>query len=162
MGGAGVQISGVGVCPAMRLLSTSPSPSQLALGLLFVRLALGAVFIAHGAQKLFVSGVAGVAQGFGSMGIPAPSLVAPLVAAVEFFGGIALVLGLLTRLASLALAIDMLCAMLLVHLKNGFFLPRGFEFVLVLLGGTLLLLLAGPGLYSLDHLMGGRRAPRSP
>src|SRR5690348_13300817 len=98
-------------------LFKSPSSRQVAIALAALRVILGATFIAHGAQKLFVFGFAGVTGGFAQMGIPMPGFFGPVVALVEFFGGIAIVLGLLTRLAALGLAIDMVVAMLAVHLK---------------------------------------------
>ena len=125
--------------------------------LAILRVITGATFIAHGAQKLFVFGLAGVTGGFAQMGIPMPGVVAPFIALLEFLGGIALVLGLLTRLASLGLVFDMLGAMVLVHFKNGFFLPNGYEFVLLLAGVTAALVLTGAGEFSLDALIGRRR-----
>lgn len=125
--------------------------------LTILRLITGATFIAHGAQKLFVFGIAGVTGGFAQMGIPMPGVMAPFIAGLEFFGGIALVLGLLTRLASLGLVFNMLGAMMLVHLKNGFFLPNGYEFVLMLAGAAATLVLTGAGEFSLDAVIGRRR-----
>jgi putative oxidoreductase len=127
-------------------------PSQrMALGLTILRLVIGTVFIVHGAQKLFVIGIGGMTGAFGQMHIPLPMIAAPGVAIVEFVGGIALVIGLFTRVFALLLAMDMVGAIVFVHGRNGFFLPMGFEFALSLLGACVALAVAGAGEYSVDN-----------
>ena len=129
------------------------------LGLTALRLATGAIFAMHGGQKLFVYGFGGAAGAFGGMHIPAPGITGPLTGLVEFFGGLALIAGLLTRLAGVGLAITMLGAIALVHLANGFFAPNGFEYPLALLGANVALAFAGAGRFSLDARIARRRTP---
>ncbi len=138
-------------CPA-------PAPSRrLDIVLAILRIVVGLVFVAHGAQKLFVFGFSGVAGSFGQMGIPAADIVGPLVALLEFFGGLAILFGLLTRVAAIGLTLNMLGAVLFVHFRNGFFLPSGFEFAFTLMGANLALALAGAGRFSLDYMLASRR-----
>lgn len=137
-------------------LFRSPSPRQVDIGLAILRAILGVVFIAHGGQKLFVFGFGGVAGAFGQMGVPAAGFVGPAIALIEFFGGIALVLGLLTRVAALGLGFTMIGAILLVHLPAGFFAPQGYEFPLSLLAMAATLVVTGAGRYSVDSVVAGR------
>ncbi|MBV9881009.1 MAG: DoxX family protein [Gemmatirosa sp.] len=127
------------------------------LGLTVLRLVVGAVFIAHGAQKVFGFGHAGVAGMFGHMGIPLPAVAAAVVMAVEFLGGIALVLGLGTRIAAALIAVNMLGAIYFAKLSGGFFAPKGYEYELTLAAAAAALALAGPGAASIDGMMRGRR-----
>jgi putative oxidoreductase len=127
------------------------------IGLTVLRVVLGVVFIAHGAQKL-TQGLPAVAGGFASMGIPFPEVAAPVVVALELVGGALLVLGVATRVVSILVAMDMVVAGLVAHLSAGFFAQQGgFEYVLVLAAGSLAVALTGPGRFSLDALVAGRR-----
>jgi putative oxidoreductase len=138
------------------MTKTESSRTDLALAIL--RVVVGIVFLAHGGQKLFVFGFDGVTGAFTQMGAPLPQITAPMVALLEFFGGLALVAGLLTRFAAVGLALVMLGAMVLVHLAAGFFAPNGVEFPLTLLAASAALAVAGAGRFSLDHLIAARRA----
>jgi putative oxidoreductase len=141
-------------------MSTRTDSTRLDLALAVLRVLVGVVFLVHGGQKLFVFGFGGVQGAFGQMGIPAAGITGPLVALVEFFGGLALVAGLLTRLAGLGLAVTMLGAITFVHFAAGFFAPKGYEYPLTLLAATVAFALAGAGRFSLDHAIATRRAAR--
>ena len=141
------------------LIFRSPSPRQLSLGLAALRVAVATIFIRHGAQKLFVFGFAGVTGAFTQMGVPFPGLTGPFIALLEFFGGLALVIGILTRLIALGFVFDMLVAILLVQLKRGF---SGYELEFLLLGSSLALFLAGAGGFSVDALLAGRQEKNPP
>ena len=128
-------------------------------GLTVLRLCLAAVFLAHGAQKLLGiwggPGLAGTAKMVGSLGLPYAYPLAILLAVTECAGGIMLILGWLTPWVAFALAVDMGVAMWKVHYPNGFFLTGGhggpgIEYVLVLLGGVVCLMLSGAGALSVD------------
>lgn len=125
------------------------------IGLLILRLALGFVFIGYGVSKL---GNLGMVQGMlGGAGIPAPGAFAPLVAIIEVLGGLALILGAGTRIASILLAIIMVVAVLTVTAARG--LMGGYDLNVALLGGLMVLLFAGAGAYSVDERVIAR--PRS-
>jgi putative oxidoreductase len=138
-------------------LFSSPSPRQLSIALAALRITVGAIFIAHGAQKIFTFGLGNVGGMFGQMGIPLAGVVGPFIGLLEFLGGIALVLGLLTRLAALGLAFNMLGAIRFVHFKGGFFLPAGYEYALALLAANIALVFTGAGNASLDGWLSRRR-----
>ena len=139
----------------MRIVAPT-TPRQLDLGLTILRVVTGLVFAVHGGQKLFVYGFEGVSGAFAGMGIPLAGIVGPAVALLEFFGGLALIVGLLTRLAGLGLAANMLGALLLVHLPNGFFMPNGYEFVLALFGMAATLAVTGAGHWSIEARLAAR------
>jgi putative oxidoreductase len=114
---------------------------------LLLRLVLGAIFIAHGFQKVS-SGVHGFSGSVARLGFPAPYLFAWAAALAEFLGGICIVLGLFARWAALAIAIVMTVAVTQVHLHQG--LVGGYEFPLVLLAVAVAIVLTGAGPISFD------------
>lgn len=123
-----------------------------------LRIVAGFLFAAHGWQKFNQFTIAGTQGAFAQMGVPAADLVAPVVAALELAGGIALILGLLARPFALLLALDMLGALVLVHAGSGVFVDAGgFELVLILAAAALAVALVGAGRFSLDSLLFGRR-----
>lgn len=124
-----------------------------------VRVVVGFSMFLHGWQKLFQFGITGVTEAFSQMGVPIPEVTAPLVSVVEFAGGAAVLVGFATRLVVIPLAIDMLAAMLIVHVPSGFFAPQGVELPLLLFGGFLALLVGGPGALSIDRMISRARAP---
>lgn len=139
--------------------TTAPSAAA-SLGLLVLRIVVGAVFTAHGAQKIFEYTIPGTIGSFAGMGVPMPEIAAPFVAFVELIGGILLVLGLFTRLAGILLAIDMVVALVLVHLAAGLWVGEGgYELVAVLGAAALALALTGAGRFSLDGALLRGRVP---
>ncbi|MBI4355472.1 MAG: DoxX family protein [Candidatus Omnitrophica bacterium] len=136
------------------------------LGLLALRVALGVVFVAHGGQKLFGlfggAGLQAVGQAFDQIGFTPGAFWAALAGGTEFFGGLGLIAGLLTRLSALGIISVMVVAVLKLHLANGFFLNwmltpgqgHGYEYNLVIIGGCLALLTVGPGKLSVDDRSG--------
>jgi putative oxidoreductase len=127
-------------------------------GLLLLRVVIGLIFFAHGAQKLFGwwggGGLAGTRGWLGSMGFRLPGVLALLVAVSET-SGLLLALGLLTPLAALLVTSSMVVAILSVHWKNGFWAGnQGYEYNLALLAGAITLAATGPGRFSLDRALG--------
>lgn len=125
-------------------------------GITILRVVVGIVYLAHGWQKLFGMGFHGVAGFFGGAGIPVPFVSAVIVTLVEFLGGIALIIGLFTRWAAALNGFDMIVAILVVHLKNGFIKPGGFEHPLTLLAACIALVWLGPGAASVDGALAKR------
>lgn len=120
------------------------------LGLLAMRLALAAIFIAHGHPKLFGDTAKWVAR-FQDLGFP--GFFAYLAGIIEFFGGILLIAGLFTRVAGLLLAAEMAVAVLKVHLHKGLTGPGGYEYPLALATTAFGLMVLGGGAISLDRLL---------
>jgi len=139
-----------------RLLATDAGTGAFAL-----RIPVGIIFAAHGAQKLFGwfggYGLEGTGQFFGSVGLNPGYLMALLAGAAEFFGGLALILGLLVRPAAAALAFAMLVAIFAVHFSKGFFMAQGgYEYALALFAASLSLLFSGAGRFSVDRALSAR------
>ena len=129
-------------------------------GVAVLRVMVGLIFLAHGVQKLFGEGFGGVAGMMGGLGIPAPALAAVVLVLVELLGGVALILGLFTRLAAVPLAFSMLVATVLVHLPNGFFSSSGgVEFTLLLTVACVALAMTGSDEAALDRILTRRGFP---
>ena len=126
--------------------------------LLILRVVFGLTFAAHGWQKLFIFGPAGVARSFADMGVPLPQIAGPAIGCLELVAGAALILGAFTRIFGIALACDMVGAIAMVRAKGGFFAPNGIELELALFCAAAALAVAGAGEYSIDVMLAGRRA----
>lgn len=145
----------------MNTLIKSVVATQAGYGLTIVRIIAGLTFAAHGSQKLFGwfggYGLVGVGQWMESIGLAPGYLMALLAGSAEFFGGLALIIGLLARPAAAVLAVTMLVAIVTVHLANGFFMSNnGYEFALALLAMSLAVVLEGAGKLSLDTYIAGK------
>lgn len=141
-----------------KVIATNDSLNGLAL-----RIPAGIIFTAHGAQKLFGSfgghGLEGTAGWMASIGLEPGYLMALLAGSAEFFGGIALLFGLLTRPAAVVTAFTMLIAIVVVHMPYGLFMSNnGYEFGLALLSISVALIFSGGGAYSLDRIIAQRRS----
>ena len=138
-------------------LFRSPTQRQIDFGLAVLRIVVGVVFIGHGSQKLFTFGFTGVTGAFAHMGVPLPGFTGPFIAVLEFCGGIALILGLLTRLFAFGVFCDMLGAITIVKLKAGVFGQGGFEFEMTLCAAAFALMLMGAGGFSIDGAIARRK-----
>lgn len=140
----------------VKTLTSAPSFAPPAL-----RIPIGIILIAHGAQKLFGwfggYGLEGTGQWMASIGLTPGYLMALMAGSSEFFGGLFLLLGLLTRPTALVLSFTMVVAIFSVHIGNGLFLANnGYEFGLALLAATVSLAISGAGKLSLDNLLANR------
>jgi putative oxidoreductase len=141
-----------------KLISTNTGFAALAL-----RVPAAIIFIAHGAQKLFGSfggyGLEGTGQWMASIGLEPGYQMALLAGSAEFFGGIALLIGLLVRPAALMLSVTMIVAIFSVHFANGLFMTNnGYEFALALLAISVSLMFSGAGKVSVDSLLAKKLA----
>ena len=135
----------------------SKSAALTDLALLVSRVALGVILLAHGWQKLNEYTVAGTAASFDKMGVPAPTAAATFATAVEIVGGAALILGLLTPVVALLNTFNLLGALVLVHAGNGVFVENGgYELVLALAAGLVVIAMLGAGKFSVDGIIGRR------
>ncbi|TDW59805.1 DoxX family protein [Oceanimonas baumannii] len=140
--------------------------SDSGLAALVLRLPLGIILAAHGAQKLFGwfggYGLDGTGQWMASIGLEPGFLMALLAGSAEFFGGLALALGLLTRPAAIVSAFTMLVALFSVHIGNGLFMANnGYEYALALFAATAALAIQGAGRYSLDQWLLSKLAAKN-
>src|SRR5713101_6645682 len=129
------------------------------LGLLALRLVLGLGFLGHGAQKAFGAfggpGLAGASGYMASLGLQPARFWAATAAFGELLGGLLVLIGFLTPLGALLIAITMAVAIAKVHAPKGFFIQNGgYEYSLVLLVAALTLAATGAGAFSLDHVVG--------
>lgn len=128
---------------------TLPDRTAIDVSLLILRVVVGVIFIAHGSQKFFgVWGGMGLAKTVEMMG---GGVIPYLVIIGEFFGGIGLVLGFLSRFSAASIIVIMIGAIVKVHWAGGFFAPKGFEYNLALIGLALPILLCGPGRFSIGQ-----------
>ncbi|MCO4255829.1 DoxX family protein [Pseudarthrobacter cellobiosi] len=126
-----------------------------------LRVILGFLFTAHGWQKFNEWTIAGTQAAFTQMGVPAANVSAPFVAGLELAGGIALILGVLTRVVAALLAVNMIGAFFLVHASAGVFADKGgYELVLLLGAAALALALTGAGRVSMDRVLFGRKGSK--
>ena len=141
----------------MKLLNTLLS-SKAGVAALILRVPVGLILAAHGAQKLFAwfggYGLEGTGQWMASIGLEPGYWLAMMAGSAEFFGGIALAIGLLTRPAAVVAGFTMLIAIFSVHISNGLFMAsNGYEYALTLLVVAVVLAIQGAGSFSLDNVL---------
>ncbi|BED90119.1 oxidoreductase [Pseudoalteromonas sp. MM1] len=132
---------------------------------LILRVPVGLILAAHGAQKLFAwfggYGLEGTGQWMTTIGLEPGYWLALMAGSAEFFGGIALALGLLTRPAAVVTAFTMLIAIFSVHINNGLFMANnGYEYALTLLVATAALAIQGAGSFSVDSVIAKKLADK--
>lgn len=142
----------------MKALLKKLVTSQAGFSALVLRIPVAIIFIAHGAQKLFGAfggyGLEGTGQWMESIDLAPGFIMALLAGSAEFFGGLFLLLGLLTRPAAIALAGTMVVAIFSVHFENGLFMANnGYEFGLALLAASVSLGFSGAGKVAIDNLI---------
>ncbi|HHC6678147.1 TPA: DoxX family protein [Vibrio parahaemolyticus] len=142
----------------MKALLHKITTSQSGYSALALRIPIGIIFMAHGAQKLFGwfggYGLEGTGQWMASIGLDPSVLMAFLAGSAEFFGGLFILLGLLTRPAAVALSFTMVVAIFSVHFENGLFMANnGYEFGLALLAASVSLAFSGAGKAALDNFL---------
>lgn len=148
----------------LHLLTTRPRVVSDT-GLLILRLAAAAVFIAHGWGDVVNAGVSSNVENYRGAGIPWPEVSAPFAAYIQLFGGIALFLGLLTRPLVAGLTVVMAGALIWVHRGESLVMGQdgsgsGFAFVMGV--ASLAMLFTGPGRFSIDHIIADRWARSTP
>ncbi len=142
----------------MKNLMNKLVESNAVLAPLALRIPVGIIFMAHGAQKLFGwfggYGLEGTGGWMESIGLAPGYLMALLAGSGEFFGGLFILLGLLTRPAAVVLALTMVVAIFSVHFANGLFMSNnGYEFGLALLAASVSLAISGSGKLALDSVI---------
>lgn len=121
----------------------------------FVRFVAGAFLVPHGYMKLFGGGWTGTVGFFGKMGLEPANVFVGLVGGVEFFGGILIAIGFLTRIAAAAAAIDLIFAIILVHGAKGYFVTGGgWQFCAMWAVLMIAIWIRGGGKYSVDRSLG--------
>ncbi|GAB3596520.1 Putative oxidoreductase MhqP [Corynebacterium faecale] len=122
--------------------------------LLIFRVVLGIIFVAHGWEKLFISGITQTTGQFSAWGVPQPTLSVWITAVAELLGGAFLVVGLLTTFVAGALALLILAAIYFVHLGTGFFVAdNGVEFPLLIIVSLMMIVVFGSGRASIDGVL---------
>ncbi len=141
-------------------------PARQQTGLLVLRVAVGLIFFAHGCANLLAGREAFLRAMLAMAGWSAPDVLVWLLTAIELLGGLALLLGVFTRGAALVLSSEMIGAVALFSLREGFLvvavpnvpLAYAFEYPLALIGALVCLALAGPGRFALDNWLSARES----